>query len=121
LIEHGDIGLQHAETRRWYFCIESNDQGWWYGIKCEADATVEQRQALVRRGEGIVKHLRWNNRPALWWPLWRWFDGHGDHDPLEYRDWETSTKPWIDMHSGLMARNLIALAEELRTLFESRE
>jgi len=119
LPNEGGIGLQPPEAQGWHFGIESNEQGWWYGIKCNDDTSPEQRQRLRCQGENVVKRLRWKDRPAAWWPLWRWFEGHGTHDLLEYRDWETNNKPWVDMHSGAMARNLIALALELRAIFES--
>jgi hypothetical protein len=120
LLEHGEIGLRPDAAQGWHFGVESNDQGWWYGIKCDAETRPDQRRALVRRGARILERLRWNDRPVEWWPLWRWFDGHGDHDPAEYRNWETSTRVWIDMQNGAMAQNLIALAEEFRTRFASQ-
>lgn len=119
LPDEGGIGLQPPGAQGWHFGIESNEQGWWYGIKCNADATPEQRQHLRRQGENVVHRLRWKDRTAQWWPIWRWFEGHGTHDLLEYRNWETNTRPWIDMRSGAMARNLIALALEMREIFES--
>lgn len=112
-IAEGALAIRDRADTDWYFGIERDRARWCYGIKCD-DRVVDRRRATLRRcGEG----MSWGEQPNDYWPAWRWFDGRGEHAPAEYRDWNVSVIPWLDMANGTMATHLVELAKYMHELF----
>jgi hypothetical protein len=72
----------------------------------------ERRAAFDRVCTSAHQRLPNNERMTDWWPYRRWFDGHRPEAPKEYGYWDKS-KYWLDMTSGKMADNFLALARDL--------
>jgi hypothetical protein len=119
LSREGILGIKMSKASSWHFRVESENRGsgqrhWWYGIRHDPSATAEQTKEVEQLCASLRGRLSEDGPPIPGYtPFWRWFQGRSEHEPKEYLAWETSVVPWLDMHSGKMAENLLCLAEEL--------
>jgi len=106
------IGLRPPEAKGWYYCIEPTNeryQFWYYGIKLDNDLNLTESASLA--AQQLKIDFPSGARSSAWWPWWRRFNGYLPHDldPVEYSDWSTNNRAWLDMSNGEFAKRCIAL------------
>ncbi|MBW4048760.1 MAG: PD-(D/E)XK nuclease family protein [Proteobacteria bacterium] len=121
--------------------LESFKRGAGFGFKLHDDQDIQLRFQFERSGlngfswgfrrddeSTMSDPTRWENisrtmsrhagggKASPWWP---WYSDVPDSRfDASYRDWEWSPKPWVDIHSGLLARRLVACAVEVYSVFD---
>jgi hypothetical protein len=84
-----------------------------YGVKRNGLRGDDNEVRLI--GERVTSAMPVGAKSSKWWPYYRPFNGFDADglDPRQYRNWETSTSAWKDMHNGKFAQKIVGLAEKL--------
>lgn len=106
------IGLRPPEAIGWHYCIEPAKgcyQDWSYGIKL--DSALLPTESALLAAQRLKIDFPTGAKSSAWWPWWRSFNGYlpYDLDPIEYRDWLTSNRAWLDMNNGEFSRRCVDL------------
>lgn len=113
------VKLSNSQDKHLRFEFDRSElNSFLWGIKRDSESVKYAHETWLEINK-LMSDKKWTGKSSEYWP---WYSEASDRQfNNDFKDWSISSKPWIGMANGSLAKDIASLANEIYSLIESKD